>query len=87
MTSPAPLFSFVFITANRCSLLLEALASVDQLPSTQPYEVVIVDNGSEDGTRGELARHEGRDGAAEHGWPADREVQKWQCPGIIFADD
>ena len=50
------LISFVFITANRCQLLLDALATVADIQSDEPFEIIVVDNGSVDETAVEVSR-------------------------------
>lgn len=50
-------FSIVFITANRCRFLLDALDTVAMLQSEEPYEIIVVDNGSIDETAIEVNRH------------------------------
>jgi GT2 family glycosyltransferase len=51
------LVSIVFITANRCQLLLDALATVSDLQAREPYEIIVVDNGSTDETAVQVNRH------------------------------
>src|SRR5689334_8684912 len=52
----APLISILTPTHNRCATYLpQAIASVRALRLTAPYEHVVVDDGSEDGTSAYLA--------------------------------
>ncbi len=52
-----PRLSFVFITCNRRELLLDALQTVRGLPTQLSYEIVLVDNGSTDGTQDAVRQH------------------------------
>jgi glycosyltransferase involved in cell wall biosynthesis len=54
---PSPAVSVVLCTYNRSSLLADALdALVNQADGTPPYEVIVVDNNSSDGTRDVIER-------------------------------
>lgn len=44
-------YSVVIATFNRCGELSETLASLSQLTTRDPWEVIVVDNNSTDGTR------------------------------------
>jgi glycosyltransferase involved in cell wall biosynthesis len=59
MTPPA--VSVVIPTRNRAGLLSAALASILERPAAARFEVVVVDNGSEDGTAGVLEAWAARD--------------------------
>jgi hypothetical protein len=93
---PAPLLSLVVATRNRAAFLPEALASLERLTLDAAWELVIVDNGSSDGTgallRGFSARarfpvrvvEEPRPGlsrARNAGWRAARGAR------VAFTDD
>ena len=51
-----PRFSIIFITANRCEELLGAVRSVWKLPGEDLYEIIVVDNGSEDETSARITQ-------------------------------
>ncbi|HEV7667835.1 MAG TPA: glycosyltransferase family 2 protein [Thermoanaerobaculia bacterium] len=53
--APAPEFSVVVPTFNRMDVLPEVLAALDAQVGAPPFEVVVVDDGSTDGTPGFLA--------------------------------
>ncbi|HUK63129.1 MAG TPA: glycosyltransferase family A protein [Dongiaceae bacterium] len=53
---PAPRLSVVICTRNRARVLPEALACYPRLTADFPWELIVVDNGSSDGTREVLER-------------------------------
>ena len=55
-----PLFSVVIPTFERPDTLFQVLDGLGKQVSPPPFEVVVVDDGSKDGTAGRLARHRPR---------------------------
>jgi GT2 family glycosyltransferase len=61
MTGDAPAISVVIPTRNRAGLVGEALASIVERPARTSFEVVVIDNASEDDTADVLRRWATRD--------------------------
>jgi glycosyltransferase involved in cell wall biosynthesis len=93
---PTPFLSVVICTRNRAEALPDALACYERMVTELPWELVVVDNGSSDGTRAVLDAFaasapfpmrvltEPRTGlsrARNTGWRAAR------GPVIVFTDD
>ncbi len=97
-TGPGPRMSVVVATHNRSSQLGELLAGLrSQSLDRDSFEVVVVDDGSTDGTRAVLAAEAGRDGPRLRvierqvsGGPATARDQGWRAARgavIAFTDD
>src|SRR5438067_1353495 len=50
MTDPLPLFSLIVPTFNESENILSLLTSVHQSLGSQPYEILVIDDASPDGT-------------------------------------
>lgn len=90
-----PAISVVICTLNRCALVRRAVQSViDQDLSPQDFEIVVVDNGSTDGTRDVIAAmsapsslrvvHEPKTGLSN---ARNRGIREASAPLVAFLDD
>jgi GT2 family glycosyltransferase len=92
MTVASPAVSVVIPTCNRAGLLddlLDALASVDEVAGG--HEILVVDDGSVDGTAAVVARHEGVTYLHQaNAGPAAARNRGWKAAGapiVAFTDD
>src|SRR5580658_1050005 len=52
-----PHLSLVIVSYNTADHLSRCLASIERYPPTRPFEIVVVDNASSDGSAEMVARH------------------------------